>query len=121
MPPKRSTPKTLHRAWELRRELTPAEMKLWGHLRILHTAGIHFRKQHAIGRFIVDFCAPRRKLVIELDGSQHLDQPRYDDERTQFLESQGYTVIRFWNHQVTNDIEGVMRAIMNAAGEIPMR
>jgi len=71
----------------------------------------HFRNQNAIGNYVVDFCAPRRKLIIKLDGSQHLDQEMYDLERTAFLESKGYRVLRFWNHQVMNDIEGVLSVI----------
>ena len=73
--------------------------------------GVHFRNQNAIGNYVVDFCAPRRKLIIELDGNQHLDQEKYDMERTAFLESKGYRVLRFWNHQVMNDIEGVLSVI----------
>jgi len=116
MPPKRSTPKTLHRTWELRKEPTPSEAKLWNYLRLLRKDGIHFRKQHAIGPYITDFCAPRKKLVIELDGSHHLDQQEYDRKRTEYLGSQGYKVIRFWNNQVTHDIDGVIRAIILALG-----
>ncbi len=112
MPPKRSTPKTMHRAGELRKEPTPAEAKLWAHLHTLREDGIHFRRQHAIGPYIADFCAPRRKLVIEVDGSQHVDQEEYDTERTAFLESQGYHVLRFWNGDVTNDISGVMGVVL---------
>ena len=114
MPPKRSTPKVLHRAGELRREATPAEKKLWARLRLMGEEGVHFRRQHAIGSFIADFCMPRRKLIIELDGSQHLEQEEYDKERTKYLESQGYKVIRFWNNDVMNNIEGVILAIMYA-------
>ena len=120
MPPKRSTPKILRRAGELRKELTPAERKLWAHLRLLHENGVHFRRHevlafvqgHASGPFITDFCSPRRKLVIELDGSEHLEQEDYDKERTNYLESQGYKVIRFWNNQVMDEVEGVIRAIL---------
>ncbi|MBI4732292.1 MAG: endonuclease domain-containing protein [Chloroflexi bacterium] len=111
---KRSTPKTLHRAWELRKEPTPAETRLWAYLRTLREEGIHFRRQHSIGPYITDFCAPRRHLVIELDGSQHIDQEEYDTERTVFLESKGYRVLRFWNGDVMNDINGVMGVIQNA-------
>ena len=64
----------------------------------------HFRNQHAIGNYIADFCAPRRKLVIELDGSQHLEQDGYDAKRTVFFESRGYRVLRFWNNDVINNI-----------------
>jgi very-short-patch-repair endonuclease len=59
-------------------------------------------------------CSPKAKLIIELDGSQHLEQEEYDDERTKYLELQGYKVIRFWNNDVMNNIEGVILAIMNA-------
>jgi len=59
-------------------------------------------------------CSPKAKLIIELDGSQHLEQEEYDKERTKYLESQGYTVISFWNHDVMNNIHGVILAIMNA-------
>lgn len=72
---------------------------------------IHFRNQHAIGNYIVDFCAPRKKLIIELDGSQHLEQQEYDDERTKYLEAHGYRVLRFWNHDVINHIDDVLRVI----------
>jgi hypothetical protein len=59
-------------------------------------------------------CSPKAKLVIELDGGQHLEQEEYDKERTKYLETQGYKVIRFWNNDVMNNIEAVILAIMNA-------
>jgi very-short-patch-repair endonuclease len=62
-------------------------------------------------------CAPRRKLIIELDGSQHLEQQEYDDERTKYLEARGYRVLRFWNNDVMNDTEAVLRAIWSALNE----
>jgi len=70
--PKRNTPKIMHRAGELRKELTPAERKLWSRVRN-GQLGATFRRQHAIGNFIVDFCVLKEKLVVELDGSQHLE------------------------------------------------
>ena len=94
--------------------MTPAEIKLWARLRAHQLNGVHFRNQHAIGNYVVDFCAPRKKLIIELDGSQHFEQEEYDQERTKYLESKDYKVIRFWNNRVTNDIEGALRAIMFA-------
>ena len=66
---KRTTPKIFARAKELHRNMYPAEAKLWKHLRAHQMGGVHFRNQHAIGNYIVDFCAPRKKLIIELDGS----------------------------------------------------
>jgi very-short-patch-repair endonuclease len=62
----------------------------------------------------VDFCAPRNKLIIELDGSQHLNQREYDAERTKYLESQGYRVLRFWNRDVMKNIDGVILGIHQA-------
>ncbi|MGA7195145.1 MAG: endonuclease domain-containing protein [Anaerolineales bacterium] len=111
MPPRRANPKGYERARQLRKELTPAEQKLWAYLRNNKLNGVNFRRQHAIGRFIVDFVSIKKKLVIELDGSQHLKQEEQDTERTQYLESQGYKVIRFWNDKVTNDIDGVINTI----------
>ena len=78
---------------------------------------VHFRNQHAIGHYIVDFCAPRRKLIVELDGSQHLDQKEYDEERTTYLELRGYKVLRFWNHDVMNHIDEVLNVILNMLHE----
>jgi very-short-patch-repair endonuclease len=114
MPPKRATPKGYQRAHQLRKELTPAESKLRAYLRGNKLNGVSFRRQHAIGKYIVDFCAVKLKLVIELDGSHHLEQSEYDATRTSYLESQGYKVIRFWNNQVMNDIQGVI-GVINAA------
>ncbi len=102
----------MHRAGELRKRSSPAEAKLWAYLRGNRLNGITFRRQHAIGQYIVDFCSPRKKLVIELDGSQHLSRETEDAERTAFLESKGYRVIRFWNDDIMNDVAGVVRAIM---------
>ena len=111
--PPRSNPKTRTRAIELRKELTPAERKLWTVLRN-DQLGVNFRRQHAVGNYIPDFCSPKAKLIIELDGSQHFEQEDYDQERTNYLETQGYNVIRFWNNDVINNIEGVIFAIMSA-------
>ena len=101
----------LQRAREMRKEPGPAEAKLWAYLRLMREDGIRFRRQHAIGPYITDFCAPGKKLVIELDGSQHMEQEQYDRERTAFLESIGYSVLRFWNSDVMNRIDEVMNAI----------
>ena len=111
--PKRSNPTTKHQAIKLRKESTPAEYKLWSRIRN-DQLGVTFRRQHAIGRYIPDFCCPKAKLVIELDGSQHLEQETYDAERTKYLESRGFKVIRFWNNDVMKDIDSVIRAIIQA-------
>ena len=117
MPKFRSNPKTMHKAGELRKEPTPAESKLWSRIRN-DQLGVTFRRQHAVWNYIPDFCSPKAKLVIELDGSQHLEQEEYDQERTKYLESQGYKVIRFWNNDVMNNIEGVILAILHAIEDV---
>ncbi len=93
--------------------MTPHERKLYTHLRAHRTGNVHFRPQHAIGNYIADFCSPRNKLIIELDGSQHLEQDDYDRERTAYFESKGYRVLRFWNNDVTNDLDSVLTVIWN--------
>ncbi len=114
MRPHRTTPKLLQRAAEQRKEPTPTEARLWAYLRALREDGIHFRRQHAIGSYITDFCAPRHKIIIEVDGSQHLDQQEYDADRTASLETSGYRVLRFWNNDVMNDIEQVIAQVLQA-------
>ena len=120
---KRTTPKTFAHAKQLHRNMTPPEVKLWARLRAHQVGGIHFRNHtcpggrcqgHAIGNYVVDFCAPSKKLIVELDGSQHLEQVDYDEARTKYLEAQGYQVLRFWNNDVMKDIESVIRAIILA-------
>ena len=106
----------MHRAGELRKELTPAERKLWSVLRGNKLNGVSFRRQHAIGNYIVDFVSIKKKLIIELDGSQHLEQTEYDEERTRYLESQGYKVIRFWNDQIEKEMDGVIKMLEEIIG-----
>ncbi len=104
------------RARELRRAMTPAEKKLWQHIRD-NQLGAQFRKQHAVGPYIVDFFCAKAKLVIEVDGDAHADskQAEYDAERTQWLnEQKQYCVIRFWNSQILHDIESVLAEISRA-------
>jgi len=110
--PPRSNPKTRTHAIELRKEPTPAERKLWAIIRN-DQLGVNFRRQHAIGKYIPDFVCIEKKLIIELDGSQHLEQEEYDKE-TKCLNLLGYKVVRFWNNEVTNNIDGVILAILHA-------
>ena len=120
MPAKRSNPKIMHRAGELRKEPTPAPLgrKLWAYLRGDKLNGVNFRRQHAIGNFIPDFVSIKKKLIIELDGSHHLEQAEYDIERSKYFESLEYKVIRFWNNQVEDDINGVIQAIELALSDV---
>jgi len=92
---------------------TDAESRLWYHLRSRRFLGLKFRCQHILQGYIVDFICLERKVVIELDGGQHADQKAYDDHRTRVLEKDGFKVIRFWNNDVLNNLEGVLETILN--------
>lgn len=98
--------------------MTPAELKLWNEVRAHRLMDLSIRRQFKIGDFIVDFACPLLKLVIELDGSQHGDEDvaKRDAHRTAFLETSGWTVLRFWNDDVLRDIDGVCQHIVTAAG-----
>jgi very-short-patch-repair endonuclease len=91
---------SLSAAKVLRKQLTDAERKLWRSLRNRRFLEFKFRRQHPIGPFIADFCCVSRKLIIEVDGGQHMQKQEYDKIRSQWLKSMGYRVIRFWNHEV---------------------
>ncbi len=106
--------KTYTRAYHLRHAPTEAETKLWRVLRAHQLENVHFRRQQIVGPYIVDFCAPRRKLVIELDGGQHLEREEYDQQRTAYLEAKGFRVVRFWNNDILNDLDNVVRVIIDA-------
>ena len=110
---RRTNPKIFSNSRELRQNQTDAEIKLWQVLRAHQLSNVHFRRQHPIGPYIVDFCAPRQKLIIELDGGQHLDQWVYDAERTAFFELKGYRVLRFWNNEVMDLTEVILEVILN--------
>jgi very-short-patch-repair endonuclease len=98
-------------ARQLRRDMTDAERLLWKHLRAHRFAGTKFRRQEPIGPYIVDFVSHGPRLIIELDGGQHSTQAAYDEERTRWLNSRGYRVIRFWNNQVLTETEPVLESI----------
>jgi very-short-patch-repair endonuclease len=113
MPQRRTNQKTFINSYHLRHNQTEAETRLWRVLRMHQLNGVHFRRQHAIGPYIVDFCSPSHKLIIELDGGQHLDQQEYDAERTAYLEAKGYHVLRFWNNEVMENLDGVVQVIVD--------
>jgi very-short-patch-repair endonuclease len=100
----------------MRGEMTEAELKLWNALRAGRLMGLKFRRQTPIGPYIVDFACPSKRLIVEADGSQHADNIDYDAKRTAFLEQSGWTVLRFWNDDVVNDVDGVCQHILSAAG-----
>ncbi|MES2166146.1 MAG: DUF559 domain-containing protein, partial [Pseudomonadota bacterium] len=102
------------RARELRKRLTPQEVKLWVKLRGLKSSGFHFRRQAPIGPFIVDFICFRHHLIVEADGGQHGMAPHAskDSRRDGFLKSQGFRVIRFWNSDIDHHLDGVIETIV---------
>jgi len=106
-----TTPEIQQAAQQLRKQATPAETALWQALRNRQLNGLRFRRQHPVGRFILDFYCPSTKLVIELDGAGHENQQDYDTARTQELEAHGYRVLRFDNQQVMNDLGAVLDEI----------
>jgi very-short-patch-repair endonuclease len=104
-------------ARRLRRGMTPEERLLWGRLReVNRMIGTSFRRQPPVGRYVVDFADYGRRLAIEVDGSHHgaPDAEARDRVRDAWLSDQGFTVLRFWNCDVREDIEGVMQAVLDA-------
>ena len=121
MPHSAITKRTRTQARALRQRSTDAERKLWFLLRSLKPLGLHFRRQAPIGVYITDFACHAVRLVVELDGSQHAEvRAAYDAKRTQWLQSQGYRVLRFWNNDVLKSPRSVGEAIMAAAREITL-
>lgn len=111
--------KSTDRARQLRADQTFPERVLWGRLRG-NRAGAKFRRQYPIGLFIVDFCCPERRLIVELDGRSHIGMWQEDRARQEWLESQGWRVLRFSNDQVLNAIGRVAERIAaECAGDTP--
>jgi very-short-patch-repair endonuclease len=98
----------------LRKNLTDAEARLWARLRFKQIDGFRFRRQQPIGPYAGDFFCPAAKLIIEIDGGQHVADRERDERRTRWLEARGYRVIRFWNNDVLGNINGVLLAIQRA-------
>lgn len=101
-------------ARQLRSEMTDAESYLWQRLRSRQIHGLKFRRQHPVGKFILDFACIEAKLIIEVDGGQHNEMQIQDNQRTAWLEAQGWKVLRFWNNEVLQNIEGVLVEVLNA-------
>jgi very-short-patch-repair endonuclease len=102
------------KARQLRKNITDSELKLW---QILRNSQLFykFRRQYPIGNYIVDFICLEKMLIIEIDGGAHNEerQFQYDTKRTEYLESRGFTVIRFWNNDVTDNLDGVFEVIQS--------
>ncbi len=112
----RATEAIQQQAKELRQRQTPAEQKLWARLRNHQLDGLGFRRQHPIDPFITDLYCAAHKLVIEIDGHSHGEQIEYDQERTAWLQSQGYQVICFTNDQVNRQMDQILTEIARQCG-----
>ena len=105
--------RTVHVERRLRGQQTDAERKLWFAVRDRRLSGFKFVRQEAIGPFVVDFLCREKRLIIEVDGGQHSENAR-DVARDAFLARDGYRVMRFWNHEVLRNREGVLTLILEA-------
>ena len=107
---------TTNRAKQLRKDSTDAERALWRVLRSRQLGGPKFRRQQPLGSFIVDFVCLDARMLVEIDGGQHNEKEGIanDQRRTQWLEKDGFRVLRFWNHEVLNQLESVTETILNA-------
>lgn len=105
--------KKYHTAKMLRKNSTMQEKRLWNLLKNRQFHNLRFKRQDPIGNYIVDFVCPEIKLIIEIDGGQHNEPENieYDHQRTEFLESNGYRIIRFWNNDIYKNINGVIEEI----------
>jgi very-short-patch-repair endonuclease len=100
-------------AKKLRANTTPHERILWRALKEIPLEGTHFRRQAPIGRYVVDFFCPAKRLIIEVDGGHHNDDDdaRRDRDRQHWLEKAGYRVVRFWNSEITTDLTAVLERV----------
>jgi very-short-patch-repair endonuclease len=113
-------PKLTERARQMRKEMTEPEQRLWFELRAKRFQNVKFRKQKVIGRYIADFASRDPMLVLEIDGDTHGNREVQDAERTAFLQSLGYKVVRFTNSDVMTNMEGVLTNIGNLIGNSPL-
>ena len=102
--------KSVERSKELRLNAIDAEKKLWRYLRLKQINGYKFRRQYLIGKYVADFACVEKKLVIELDGGQHCEN-KYDQKRDTFIADRGYRILRFWNYEIVENIEGTLEVI----------
>ena len=115
-----ATPNARKFARSLRTELTDGERLLWGKLR-MEQLGVKFRRQHPLGAYIADFACLEPKMIVEIDGSQHVEQQAYDDKRDAFFKRQGFAVMRFAANLPFTDLEAVVQAIYNCVLELMAR
>ncbi|MDQ0836628.1 very-short-patch-repair endonuclease [Sphingomonas faeni] len=115
MGPRHRLDRPTERARDLRNDTTNAEQMLWRQLKGSRLQDLKFSRQMPIAGYFADFVCRSHKLIIELDGSQHVEAATYDDARTKHLEAAGYHVIRFWNNDLTSNMPGVLETILTAA------
>ncbi len=106
-------------ARRLRHTQTDAEQKLWQALRSRQLHGAKFRRQHPVGPYVTDFCCTKLHLILEIDGGHHGEQAEKDDERTAYLVSRGYRVLRFWNNEVLTMTDSVLERVLEATSPSP--
>lgn len=106
---------------KLRNNLTPPEVVLWAHIKNTQLSGLRFRRQYGIGRYVVDFYCPKKRLVIEIDGSYHTrpEVREYDRIRQRFIESFNICVLRFSSGDIFDNIDGVLKRIVSVAENLP--
>ena len=100
----------------LRKNMTPQERKLWDIIRNKQFYGFRFLRQYPFKNYILDFVCCAKKIVIEIDGGQHNENIEYDTKRTEVLNSFGYKVVRFWNNDIDNNMEGVYQKLKEVFG-----
>ncbi|OGP07299.1 MAG: hypothetical protein A2048_07165 [Deltaproteobacteria bacterium GWA2_45_12] len=106
-------------AKNLRKQSTDTENWLWNALRAKRFEQLKFRRQQIIGNYIVDFVCFKKRVIIECDGSQHLDQIEKDQQRDEWLKKEGYQVLRFWDYQVLQDLDIVLEVIFQVCQDHP--
>ena len=106
----------LDRVRQMRRSPTEAERLIWNAIRGRRLGGLKFRRQVWIGTYIVDFLCAEAKLIVEIDGARHADNAVYDMGRDASLAEAGYRTLRFWNNEVTGNLDGVLETILLACG-----
>ena len=110
---------SIQKARSLLGSLTDAEQQLWRHLRLRQINGHKFRRQRPIGPYIADFVCLEKKLVIEVDGGQHAENQTTDVKRDEWLRSEGYEILRFWNNEVLTKMDGVKEKIFQTLTSPP--
>lgn len=113
-------PRNTQRARNLRRQASPAEIKMWQHLAKSQLNGFKFSRQMPVGLYFADFICRSARLVVEIDGTSHDVRVAYDEARTKLIEAQGYRVLRFTNEDVLQNLEGVLMMIGQVLAEMPL-